>query len=288
MVDSLEKELADIREDIRTAWVYMELVGGLGDAILRMYFSGGQWYKRLETMPPQARAVVALMCHNPYLAEVFQWHPRAAGIRVLDLGFTTSFHPWENADWRVAHGLPSAAPCPPHAPADTLAFYPSPEDRTVLDELSASPRYLVMAATTGKPDKNIPQWTKEWIAKKAVEMGYRVLVVGRSRYLKQDGREREIEAADGVIDATDRLSVPGMIEAVKLAHGVVSADTSVLHAAWHEHRPVFLLYNKHCLENYVSRGPVGYMQGINRPDTDHMLFSKFTPDRFVRWLEGRG
>lgn len=275
-----------VRALISRASIYAEYVGGLGDAILRMYFSGKEWYGPLEKIGPNSYAVVSLMCHNLHLAEVFKWHPKKDRIHVFDFGFTTPFHPWENAEWRVAHGLPMETLCPPNAPSESLTFYPSPEDLLVLSELKSKP-YIIMAATAGTPDKTIPELLREAAARRAVERGFQVVVVGRSIYLKREGRARELEASDGILDATDRLSVPGMIEAVKVAAGVISSDTSVLHAAWQQHRPVFLLYNRWCLKNLVSRGPVGYMQGIDRPDTDHMEFSAFTLGRLDKWLERR-
>jgi hypothetical protein len=280
----VKSDAQTVRGLISGAPIYAEYVGGLGDAILRMYFSGDAWYGPMERLGDRDYAVVVLMCHNPYLAEVFQWHPNYHRIHVIDLGFTTPFHPWENPGWRFDHGLPKEAPCPPYMPADTLKFFPSPADGEMLSRLRSLDRFVLMAATAGTPDKTIPRPFRENIARTAADMEVPLVVVGRSHYLKREGREREIEETKGVIDATDRLSVPGMLEAVKLAAGVISADTSVLHAAWHEHKPVFLLYNRWCKENLVSRGPVGYMQGINRPNCDHMEFSEYGFGRLLKWL----
>jgi hypothetical protein len=268
---------------IASAFSYQEYVGGLGDAILRMYFSGEVWYKLLERLPPKEHAVITLMCHNPYLAEVWQWHPKRKQIHVVDLGFTTPFHPWENKEWRVANGLPPEAPCPPHAPAATMEFYPSISDWKLLTPLMSNEPYIVLAATAGGAGKSFPDEVRRSVISAITKARFKCLVVGRSMYLKREGRDRDAEPAFGVIDAVDKLSVPGMIEAVKGAAGVVSADTSVLHAAWQEHRPVFLLYNQWTAENLVPRGPGGYMQGIDRPDTDHMQFSEYTNERFSNW-----
>jgi hypothetical protein len=275
-----------VRSLIAGAQLYAEYVGGLGDAILRMYLSGDGWYGPLERLTGRDHAVVVLMCHNPYLAEVFQWHPKQEQIHVVDLGFTTPFHPWENPGWRIAHGLPQQAPCPPHLPAKTLQFFPSPEDSKILAELRTK-KYVIMCATAGTREKTIPAYPREIMASAAVEAGFEVAIVGRSKYFFGERRE-DVRPRQGIMNLVDRLSVPGVAEAVKTAAGIISADTSVLHMAWQEHRPVFLLYNRWCLENLVSRGPVGYMQGIERPDTDHMEFSAFNADRFRKWIGARG
>lgn len=271
---------------IKDATLYFELIGGLGDALLRLYFSGRLWYEALGSLDGSKYAVVTLMCHNPYLGEIFLWHPNRHRIHVLDLGFTTPFHPWENKDWRVAHGLPEESPCPPHAPAETMQFFPSPDDLKLMQQVHTADRpYVVMSATAGGSGKSIPNEIRNSIARQLVDSGFSCLVVGRSMYVQREGNVTGIDPMPGVIDATDRLSVPGVLEAVKGAAGVVSADTSVLHAAWQEHRPVFLLYNRWTVENLIPRGPVGYMQGIDRLDTDHMEFSRYTKSRLLKWIK---
>ena len=280
------KDPQTIRGLIAGATISFELVGGLGDSVLRLYFSGDAWYGPLEKLDGPDYAVVSLMCHNPHLAEVFEWHPKADRIHVVDLGFTTPFHPWENEAWRLEHGLPKEAPCPPYMPAETLRFYPSSEDTKILAELRTK-KYVIMCASAGTAEKTIPVHHRETMAAASIAAGYEVVVVGRSRYFF-DKRKEDIRSVRGITNLVDRLSVPGVAEAVKTAAGVISADTSVLHMAWQEHRPVFLLYNRWCLDNLVSRGPTGYMQGINRKDTDHMEFAVFNSARFEKWIGARG
>jgi ADP-heptose:LPS heptosyltransferase len=276
-----------VEELIATADIYGEGVGGLGDLLLRFYFTGEAWYSPLASLPRGSHAVFALMCHNPYAAEIFKWHPARKQIHVIDLGFTTPFHPWENRDWRVAQGLPPEAPCPPHAPAQTLQFYPSPADLRFIEKVKSGGRYVVMAATAGDPKKSIPDEIRASVMAETANQGAQCVVVGRGMYLNREGRSSEIPATPGVVSAIDQLSVPGTIELVKGAAGVVSSDTSVLHAAWQEHRPVFLLYNQWTLETLIPHGPVGYMQGIDRKDTDHMTFGAYTEGRYRKWLEAR-
>lgn len=263
----------------------MEYVGGLGDAILRLYFSGKLWYGALEKMGDLDRAVVALMCHNSNLSEIFKWHPKRKHIGVLDFGFNMGFHPWENEDWRVARGLPAEAICPPHAPAETLTFYPSPEDKPLLDALRGK-KFIVMGATASTDERTIPEPIRHECAREAIKRGFEVLVVGRSRYFHQK-RQNDIPMAPGVIDAVDRLSVPGTIEAIKLSAGAICAHSAVLHMAWSERKPVFLLYNEWMKKNLLPHGAVGYMQGINRDDTDHMEFSEYMPERIIAWVNQR-
>lgn len=263
--------------------LYMEFVGGLGDVILRMYFSGRLWYEALETMPEGERAKIVLMCHNPYLAEIFKWHPKKKQIDLFDFGFTTPFHPWENKEWRQARDLPDEAVCPPYSPSETMKFYPSPSDKELLKELRGE-RFIVLSATASTDDKSIPRQMGAELTKIALDKGFKVLVVGRRKYF-HDGRVNDVEIVPGVIDAVDNLTVPGTIEAIKLSKGVITAHSAALHMAWSENIPVFLIYNEFIKKVVVPCGPVGYMQGMNRKDTDHMEFSEYQKERAYKWLE---
>lgn len=265
--------------------LYMEYIGGLGDAILRMYFTGKVWYEALESLPPGERATIALMSHSPGLAEIWKWHPKRDQIDILDLGFKTPFHPWENEAWRVAHGLPKESPFPPHSPVDTLKFYPSPNDLWLLDKLRKE-KFIVLAATASTVEKSIPPAIRQDLATTALSMGFKVLVVGLRHYFK-DGRVNDIAIVPGVYDSVDRLSVPGTIEAIKLSAGVMTAHSASMNMAWSEKKPVFLLYDNVTGHLYLPGGAVGYMQGMNRPDADHMYFSAYTTERLREWLRKR-
>jgi hypothetical protein len=267
----------DIPQIIASAKIYAEYVGGLGDSILRMYFAGKSWHEPLLDLKDDEHAVISFMSHSPYISEIFNWHPKRKNIYVLDLGFNTTFHPWENSAWRLKHGLPENAPCPPYTPSETLEFFPSSDDRVFMKRLGLRP-YIVLASTAGRPEKTIPYSLRRSVVVEAIRQKFQIVVVGRSHYF-EDGRSNDVPEWNGVVNAIDILSVPGTAELVKRAAGIISADTSVLHMAWQEKRPVFLLYNKWTKDNLVSRGPVGYMQGIDRENTDHMEFSEFALTR---------
>lgn len=265
--------------------LYMEYIGGLGDAILRMYFTGRVWYEALDTLPPGDRAKVVLMSHSPGISEIWKWHPKRDQIDVLDLGFKTPFHPWENEEWRVAHGIPNQSPCPPWAPSETLKFYPAPSDYELLNQLR-NEKFIVLAATASTPEKSIPAAIRQEMATTALEMGFKVLVVGMRHYFK-DGRANDIEIVPGVYDSVNNLSVPGTIEAIKLSAGVMTAHSASMNMAWSEKKPVFLLYDDHTGGLYLPGGAVGYMQGMNRPDADHMYISQYAKERLREWLRKR-
>jgi hypothetical protein len=258
---------------------YAELLGGLGDALLRVY-SHEHVYASLAKLPPDKKAAVVLMCHNPALAELFKWHPMnlSGQLSVFDLGFNTPFHPWEDASWRRAHGLPAQSPCPMGGAVQHLEVYPDLTDKAMVNYIKAEGPYLILHPSAGQSDRDVPQNQCESMTELAKKRGLKVYVIGHSKYI----RHTPIQGAE---DLTNRLSVPGMIVAIRNAAGVITSHSSVTHVAWRESRPVFMLYPDWVKNTYVSRGAVGYMEGINRPDCDHMLFPEYREDRFSKWME---
>ncbi|MGH8897005.1 MAG: hypothetical protein ACRDZ4_08300, partial [Egibacteraceae bacterium] len=168
----------------RRAARYAEFMGGLGDALLRAFHTDS--YAQFEGLGPDQEGAVALMCHNPYTADLFRWHPYAERLFVYDLGFTTPFHPWGNREWRLAHGLPAASPCPGPASSAPLRFYPGPEDEQVLAELARLGDYVVFAGLAGTEDRDIPYPLREDLVDVATRGGRAVVVLGRSRYFRKD------------------------------------------------------------------------------------------------------
>lgn len=260
---------------------HVEFVGGLGDSLLRMYDS--DWYSSLDLLREGERASVALMIHNPYAVELFRWHRNANRLFVYDLGFNTPYHPWDNQEFRAAHGLPSRGPSIVGGTQEKLTFYSSPEDHEVLERLNAQGDYILLSATAATAEKTVPMALREEIASAALAAGFKVAVVGRRHYFT-DGRECDLKPRDGVIDLVDKLSVPGTLHAVEGCAGIVSAHSSMLHPAWRMNRPVFLLYDDGIRDKVVPCGAHGYMAGMGRQNTDHMHYDDFTAERLERWL----
>lgn len=260
---------------------YAEFMGGLGDMVLRMY----DWdlYSQFEQLGPGETGAVVLMVHNPYAWELFAWHPKRDQLMVFDYGFKTAYHPWENTQWRISRGIPPHSPHPSGGPQAALKFYPSPEAQVILDQLYAGGPYVVFGATAGTPERSIPEPQREEIAEILLKAGHRIVVVGSSRYFKGE-RRWDLRPRPGIIDLTDKLTVPGMATAISHAAGVVTAHTCTLHLGWRMNRPVFLLYDRWHKETTLPLGPVGYMAGINQPTTDHMEFPEYRPERVTRWL----
>lgn len=261
---------------IHVEW-YTELMGGLGDALLRVY-SHRHCYDSLSSLSPNQKAAVVLMCHNPALAELFKWHPMfiSGQLYVFDLGFNTPFHPWENREWRLEHGLPAESPCPAGDRVDKPEIFPSLLDAAILNAMVKP--YILLHRSAGSQERDLPHHICQKSIEMAISRGLTVYSIGHSKYLR--GSE-----PGGAVSLLDKLTVPGMIMAVRGAAGVITSHTSVTHVAWGEHRPVFLMYPEWVRDAYVSRGAIGHMVGIARPENDHTLISEFSESRLEKWLQ---
>lgn len=265
--------------------IISEFGAGLGDVITLIYNS--ERYNILETLKPDQKAMIVLMCNNPYTKELFLWHPKAKQFDIRDVGF---WWPWEDKEKRRQHGLPQAQPLELRR-QESVRFYPSPEDYEVLKTLESFP-YLVMSASAGGVDRNIPEPICEDISKAnsergQKEFGLRTVVVGRS-YSPEKRKERKFIPRSGLIDLIDRLTVPGTIELIARSRGVVCCHSAVCLIAWYLNKPVFLAYPKEVKEREFNKPAHQYTIGKDSPTTMHMEFGEYTRGKFDRFLNIAG
>jgi len=270
--------------------LYLEYGGGLGDVLDQCFYRGS--YNYLARLKPGQRAKVAIISHNPFVPELFQWHPKRGQIEVVNCGY---WHGQEaNIQGRRRYKLPpeGALNRLPDAPApDDVRFYPSPEDEKVLSEIfpDAQPetrRVIVLALTAGLPDRTIPLELAAPLADQLTLAGYRLVLTGRT-YERHGRQEVRFTAAPvpGVIDAVDRLSVPGVCALVQASAGLVTAHSALNLLAWHLRKPQVLLYPRSAWERHI-RKPDQWAFGIGYPETVHGCFEDLTEGR-VRELGHR-
>lgn len=260
---------------------YYEYMGGLGDVFLRLKSSS--WYASLDRLAPDERAAVVLMCHNPNAAQLFEWHPKIAQIEVFDLGYDGhKGHPWDDLKWRAAHQLPAGGLCPPPHDGTPLRFYPSPADLEIIASFEAN-KFVVMCPAAGTPERTIPPSLADAVAFDLIKMGFTVVEAGAGVYLnRQFGPMR---SRSGLISLVDKLSVPGTIELIRKARGLVTAISFPALAAWYIEKPVCLLYPQAIKDKYVTpRFGMGYFYGLDYATTVHAENSTYHPDLLKKWV----
>lgn len=252
---------------------WSEFGGGLGDCVTLMYTSDR--YNCLELLEDVEQATVVLMSHNPFIRELFEWHPKRSQLEIRDLGF---WWPKDDAERRAHHKLPPAQPFV-FKLQEKCSFYPSPADVRVLGDVLKP--FVVVAAAAGGMDRNVPVELCERFVDQAIARGYRVIIVGRT--YGQNRSEIRLRPRDKVIDLVDRLSIPGTAVLLEHAAGVLVAHSGICLLSWYLKRPVFLLYPPHVKSTHFH-SVHQYTFGKDYETTRHMLFSECSQARIEEFL----
>lgn len=270
---------------------YLEFYGGLGDIFNHIHWL--PCYGALEAMESYETATIVVSSHNPHAHELFLWHPNRERFTIINIGFYASLLQ-DEARRRVGF---RAGGCEHPYQFLPVNFFPNPTDEAFIGDTQAHRQpYVVFAAAAGDLNRTVPANTVREAQEIAARRGFNVLVVGRT--YKHDFYDSTPEMVrrefrlHGVrtFDLVDKLSVPGVAKLVQGAAGVFTAHSSVCHLAWHQKRPVFVLYDEHAKKTYLPKKPSdqyeGYMFGAGRPGNDHMWFPEYTTDRWERFLKG--
>jgi hypothetical protein len=263
----------------------IELRGGLGDCFIGLHETTA--YDEIEALKPDERIRVTIISHNPFADEIFRWHPKSTQIEIV-----RSRHffnpPYDNPRIRREAGIPEQPP--PQRPPRTRApirFYPSPEDLELIESALPKRPFLAIAPTSSGMEienRNIPMPVVTQIYA-ATRRRVPVVFLGRT-YTGPHARKDAPRRPDGpgIVDFTDRLSVPGTAEVVKRAQAMVCAHSALLLLSWYERKPNFTMYPpKYKWHDFDNPSPFGF--GKNYPETVRMLFSEFTVAKFHAFLE---
>ena len=260
-----------------------EAGGGLGDVFMYLYSTNT--YELLETCGPERRATFFLNSHNPFARELFEWHPKREFFQVHDeTPWIQSTDP--EARRRLGHPTTDQITHPPGFPSNrpkTLRFYPSPGDLEILERFTPVRPFLMACLSASSHERNIPETIYKSAFDACRRRGVPVVVVGRS--YGSDRPHREIVVSEpGVTCLVDRLTVPGTARLVQLSSGLFTAHSSMNLVGWYERKPQFLCYPEMTRQaHFIQPNPWAF--GKDLPDTSHMLFSAYTPQRFIEWLE---
>lgn len=261
----------------------LKLYGGLGDAFIKIHDT--TVYESLERLAPGERATVCIISHNPFVREIFRWHPKASQIDIHVAG--RFFHEYENLDVRRREGLPQVE-IDEGGPRvkRPVTFYPSPEDR---EHLAALPkRFLAIAPSASGMEienRNIPDRIVNIAVGLAMSRNIPVVFLGRTyqgphRHKNPPSRPK----GPGIIDLTDKLSVPGTAEVVRRCTGILSAHSCLLQLSWYHRKPNFAVYpEKYKYHDFDHPSPFGW--GKDFPETTRMLFETFTAKAFSRFIK---
>jgi O-methyltransferase len=245
---------------------YLEYGGGLGDIFNQIYNRSD--YRGLMDLGVSDRAIVALICHNPFAKELFAWHPKRQQLDVRPLPY---WPPSENAVNRRRYRLGGAQLNAIHD--RPVSFYPSDHDHQLLDKvrhLSRGRPLIVLAASAGLPERNIPATLLDRTVAQLLASDTVVVAVGRN--YERHGRCELIPESGQVLNYVDQLSVPGTAELVRSANGLITTHSSMNILGWHLRIPQLLVYPPSVVERHFKNGRDEWSFGLDWDITFHSTF----------------
>lgn len=252
-----------------------EFGAGLGDIVTVMYSSAR--YNALDKLGPDEKATIVLMSHNPFAKELFLWHRNSSRFEIKDLGF---WWPKDDSEKRAFHKLPPAQPFV-YEPQESCRFYPAPSDHQTLEYLHSIGPYVVVSASAGGPDRNIPKELVERTVDVFLRCSIPVVVIGRT--YGEHRSEVPVDERPDVINLVDRLTIPGTAVAIEKAAGVFCCHSSISLLSWRLKKPVFLLYPED-VRKRDFHSVHQYTIGKDYPTTIHMEFSQWAAPHAERFV----
>lgn len=266
--------------------IEVEVRGGLGDAFITFHETDA--YERICAMGPQEEAVVSILSHNPFVDEIFKWHPFKDRIKILKARFF--FHEHTNTPQRRNAGLAdNPPPANPKRARKPVPFFPSPEDEKILATKLPKGPYLAVAPTSSGMEienRNLPQTVIDTAFAICKIRNIPVVILGRSYQGPHAYKQGFVGGTqDGVVNLTDQLSVPGTAQVIKRARAVLAAHSALLLLSWYERKPVFVCYPLKYFHADFNNPISPFVFGKNYPETDHMLFTDYRPARFATFID---
>lgn len=258
-----------------------EFVGGLGDIILRCYSDGV--YMRVAHLGQGDNATVVFWSENPYAREILEWCPARGHLKISN----GPPHLRTHFDTRQQLGLEvvdETGSVPPWEAGGKLIWYCSPKESVEVAKLCSRP-FILVSASAGMADRNLPIDELQWMAGAIVGAGLRAIYVGRS-YKNGLPRKEIIPEVPGLdsVNMIDKLSVPAVLRLVRAARGVISCHSAVSMCSWQEDKPLLTMYPKR-IEDRDVKGQTGYSGALHREKTVHCPFGSFSAKLWDRFLE---
>jgi ADP-heptose:LPS heptosyltransferase len=265
--------------------IEVETRGGLGDAFITFHETDA--YERICAMGPRDQATVSIISHNPFVDEIFKWHPKRSQIKILKAGFF--FHEYTNTPMRRNAGLADNPPpgCPRRKRLP-IPFFVSPQDEAVLASKLPKVPYLAVAPTSSGMEienRNLPAALTETAFAICRSHNIPIVLLGRNYQGPHTYKAGFAGATqEGIVDLIDQLSVPGTVHVIKRARAVLSAHSALLLLSWYERRPTFIAYPPKYFQHDFSNPISPFIFGKDYPETDHMLFNDYKPARFTAFV----
>ena len=263
----------------------IEIRGGLGDLILQLHETTA--WEELDRLDPNDRARVTIISHNPYADELFKWHPKLSQIEVVK-----SRHffmpPYNDPRIRLEAGVQEREPAPrPPRERKPQSFYAPQAELDLLEvELPRVPFLAIAPTASGMEieNRNIPDSLLNVACIATLRRSIPIVWLGRTYQGPHAPKAVPFRPVHhDIVDMTDRLSVPGTLEALRRAKAGLFAHSALLQYAWLNRIPNFVLYPP-MYKHHDFDNPSPFGKGKDLPETTRMLFTEFRPSAWDAFL----
>lgn len=257
----------------------ISLGGGLGDVFQHMMRDDG--YGQLMNMGPEDFCDIWLVCHNPFIQELFAHHPKKDQFKVVWPGY---FGPQVDAQERLRWGVSDRDSLPP-GNRGKVQFYPSAEDYAVLNSLGDK-RLVVLSPTAGTGDRSISDAVVQAMIQDLKAKDVQIVGAGRN-YVREGRKEFDYSAYPEVISVVDRLSIPGTIELINRSYAVISSHSAVCLMAWWARKRHLLVLPK-CISwvNNMDKGENNeYTFGLFYPENQLVYTEEYSKENIAKLLK---
>ncbi len=254
---------------------YIEYGGGLGDIFMQMIYRGS--YNVLRDMEPDDTAHIVTICHNPFVHELFSFHPKRNQFRVDYLDY------WgvqDDEKYRSKHNLPPSGSLNNLPEKDSsLVLYPNQSDINFLLPI-VNKKFIFFHPFAGENNRRFNNNLINNIIETILnETDYNIILVGRN-YIRNDKEIENIDINnDRIINAVDRLSVPGTAILLNYSVGMICTHSSFSILGWATQKPMLLLYSDVAYRDHI-KNKTQWAFGIDNGLTVHNFLDKYTINDF--------
>ena len=243
------------------------------------------WYSNLLNLKPEDTCEILLVCLNPFIKEMFEWHPKRDQLNLHWPGYWT---PASDREMRLKNGFHLEDVQPP-GPSSPPIFYSSGRDKQILSELNLK-KTIVVSASAGTKDRNIPDAVMFDVLRFLKTRDFDVVGIGRT-FERGGGHEEFDYGKTGFYarNLVDQLSIPGTIELVSKCAGVISCHSAAILMAWWFRKPNILIVPKNVshANKLNERALNDWTFGIFHPESQFVLAEEMEPvvlEQFTAFL----
>jgi len=225
--------------------------GGLGDIVNKFYYHDG--YNTLTS-----DISVVIHSHNPFVYELFTYHPAHPFLHILEWDWTNTEKPVGFEEYGKV------------AEQKDVVFYPSVSDRRVLAGIPKD--YIVTSFGAGEESRC---WPCEYARDVFKAAKIPVCNVGRS-YGNRRSTRYEVPGSD-CIDLIDALSIPGTFELVRHAKAVITSHSALCILAQRMNKRILLGTPRFVYDANWNDKPHrdSYCFGLKRPGNTEFIFDEY-------------